>query len=263
MAKLPNNQFAVYALEFIVELIPQKSGLFLSFPSRPRAVVVHPHLFGQLAKTDRGFRLLRHKVKLKEMCNIITDASESIINRRSALWSVSHIAMSGRLEYIRTELQCDLISTLMEIAEKDPILSLRGSAYMILTWFAAEPSFQKEISARGWYCSQNGANSICVPQNEEFLFSNIICSNWPLPICSHFQQQPVPKQDAPPYKVGDEKEPSYSISTICPSDVIIPTVELSKEERHVFDLICRVVRSVQIRFTELLCDVQRSSEIVA
>ena len=71
----------MYAVEYVIEIIPQK----------PRPVVIHPHLFGSLFATARGRALLQSHIDLVELCKILTDPQESLINRRSVLWAVDHI----------------------------------------------------------------------------------------------------------------------------------------------------------------------------
>lgn len=76
-----DGTFCVYAVEYVIEIIPQK----------PRPVIIHPHLFGVLFATSRGRAFLQSHIDLVELCKILTDPQETLINRRSVLWAVGHI----------------------------------------------------------------------------------------------------------------------------------------------------------------------------
>ena len=86
------GEVVVYAVEYVVELIPQKWALRRSLTSRPRPAVIHPHFIGSLFASSLGFAFLQSHIDLTEFCKIATDPSESLMNRRAVFWSLAHIA---------------------------------------------------------------------------------------------------------------------------------------------------------------------------
>ena len=59
-------------------------------------MVVHPHLIGSLFATQAGTAFIQSRIDLSELCAIITDEEESIINKRTVLWAVAHIAIQNK-----------------------------------------------------------------------------------------------------------------------------------------------------------------------
>lgn len=69
----------------------RKSPCGTNLSRRPRPVLVHSHLFGALFATAHGCAFLQSRIDMKELCAIISDPSETLMNRRAVLWAVAHV----------------------------------------------------------------------------------------------------------------------------------------------------------------------------
>lgn len=56
--------------------------------SRSAAILLPPHLYGELAKTERGCELLRQHGDLTNLLSIARSTSASADDRKGALWAV-------------------------------------------------------------------------------------------------------------------------------------------------------------------------------
>ena len=56
--------------------------------SRPAAILLPPHLYGELAKTERGCELLRRHGDLKSLLFVARNTTASADDRKGALWAV-------------------------------------------------------------------------------------------------------------------------------------------------------------------------------
>lgn len=210
---------------------------------RPRACTVHPHLFGSLFQTNIGISFLKSRLDVVELCKIISDENDTLSNRRAVLWSVAHIAIqSGGLEFLQEECNCSFLGVVLSLATESSVLSLRGTAFLVLSFLSFSSPIRSLIKERGWFCESYSGNPVCYPlTTNSTLFNNVNAENWDLPICTHFHSQKQMKFDglkAILKTSGESVEESFQ-APICPSDILIVNKELSKEEEKVLFLVCK------------------------
>ncbi|KXN88287.1 Protein ste16 [Leucoagaricus sp. SymC.cos] len=104
--------------------------LLVSVGAMPR------HFYGEMAKTDFGCQILQEKGHFKEFSQVIRQHSlesedmELIMKLKSILWAVGNVgATEGGLPFLEEE---EIIPVILEIAERSPIPSVRGTCFFVL-----------------------------------------------------------------------------------------------------------------------------------
>ena len=228
-----------------MELVPQKCSFLLSLTSRPRPVVIHPHFIGSLFASSLGFAFLQSHIDMTEFCKIATDPSESLINRRSVCWSLAHIATQPHgTSYLKEQCGLDFVKVMETMALEDDVLSLRGTALMVLSFIVTNPAIREELTASGWYCGMSG-NAICLPmaKQDEF-FESVLSENWLILTCNHFRRVDTPAE-MPGFQHlvrsdGQQKAGcgEYTQTNVCPSDITIREEDVTADEKKIIQLIC-------------------------
>ena len=173
-----------------------------------------------------------------ELCKIISDESETLSNRRAVLWSIAHIAIHPEgLTFLKEDCDCDFIDIIITLALHCPVLSLRGTAFLALSFLSSSPSIRPILQDRGWFCECYSGSPVCYPlQSSPTLFTDISTENRVLPLCTHFHPNKELKFEARFLKPLNH---ASSVETVvCPSDLILMDTEITKEEETVLSLIC-------------------------
>lgn len=180
--------FSLQSVDFIVDLIPHKCLFIHSIIHRPPSFVLPPHIFGALFPTPGGRTILREIIQLQSMCAMMEDENELLQNRRAVLWSLAHIAVLPKgLLFLKNHGRIDLLPSLTHMAHSDNSLTMRGSCLLVLSVLASNPDLHAPLQKLGWNCDATNHHSICLPQEFESFFSDIISTdNWTLPQCDHF-----------------------------------------------------------------------------
>ena len=120
--------------------------------------MVPPHLYGQLALTKQGLELLLAENSFWEMMVLVQDVGAGNIRRleserewlrvKAAIWGVANIAASPAASRLLD--QKGVISSLVNIAETCPYLSISGTAYYAIGLVASTPSGSEALGNRGW-----------------------------------------------------------------------------------------------------------------
>lgn len=186
---------------------------------------------------------MKSRLDVVELCKIISDDNETLSNRRAVLWSVAHIAIqSGGLEFLQEECDCSFLDVVISLATESSVLSLRGTAFLVLSFLSSSSPIRFLIKEKGWFCESYSGNPVCYPlTTNSTLFNNINAENWDLPICTHFHS---PKQmrfdglEAISKTPRECAEESFQ-TPVCPSDILIINKEITKEEETVLFLVCK------------------------
>jgi hypothetical protein len=116
-------------------------------------VLVPPHLFGELAKTDQGCELIRQGGYITQLLQVMS--SEQVpsdsIKKRGALWALGHVGSSESgsklLDLTR------FVTQVIDLAEHSECPSLRGTAFMVLGTLTTQPASRELLSSLGWETS--------------------------------------------------------------------------------------------------------------
>jgi hypothetical protein len=116
-------------------------------------VLVPPHLFGELAKTEQGCELIKNGGHVTQLLQVLSTeqlASDSI-KKRGALWALGHIGASETglrlLDLTR------FLTQVIDLAERSDCPSLRGTAFMVLGLLTTQASTRELLSSMGWESS--------------------------------------------------------------------------------------------------------------
>ena len=125
-----------------------------------RDVFTPPHLYGQLAQTKQGLELLLSENTFWEMivtlqkvssgpnlCRLL-ESEHQWLDVKAAVWGLSSVAASSNASKLLE--QAGVISSLVQMAETCPVLSLKGSAYYALGLVASTGAGSAALGSRGW-----------------------------------------------------------------------------------------------------------------
>lgn len=123
----------------------KKSGL-------PKNAFIPPHLYGQLAQTTDGYKLLLKEDCLAPHYAVIRspdlDSDLGIIKLKAALWAVGHVgATSLGFQLI---LETEMIPLIIQMVSQSPILSVRGTSYFVLGLLATTLEGSEALKEFGW-----------------------------------------------------------------------------------------------------------------
>lgn len=151
------------------------------------------NLYGELAKTDEGCRILREKGHYFEYASFIREhCNESldpiIIHQlKSAVWAVGHIGSTeGGVPILEDD---EIVEYIVDLAEQSAVLSVRGTCYFVLGLIASTLQGSDLLEDFGWLSATDVAGrlmGICVPDDlwdfiqVSFHTSNPPCSNVPI-----------------------------------------------------------------------------------
>lgn len=209
------------AVEFVIDLIPHK----------PQRIPVGPHLFNVFFSSPSGRRFLNDFVVLSDITHIIMDPYKSLIDRRAALWAISHIAcQEDGIEFLKGNASVDFIPALIDIIQNDPYLSFRGSAYLALSFTSSCIDTHEDIERSGWVTESDNGSCVCYPSDIRKLSrSGVVSENWRLPSCDHFFS-PESKSITHSFTHAvTTVRPVTQASTACSSDVVLskpPTADV-------------------------------------
>jgi hypothetical protein len=133
-------------------------------PKATPSIKFPKHLYGELVQTKAGLKKLQESKHVEELTEMLKGEA-SVIQKRVALWALGHVGTSDRgIAYLQ---KLAVVASIVETAEKSPVLSLRGTAFQSLCLLASTNAGRKELLRFGWVCSQ--AN-IAMPASSERIF---------------------------------------------------------------------------------------------
>ncbi|CAM9430060.1 unnamed protein product [Laminaria digitata] len=139
----------------------------------PAAILLPPHLYGELAKTERGCELLRQHGDLKNLLFIARSTSASAEDRKGALWAVAHVSSWPLGLTLLEELQDDVIGMLLSMVTAESHLSVWGTSFCVVSLAARTARGRAAIRAAGWESARDPSTSIFLPQDPTVLFQPV------------------------------------------------------------------------------------------
>ena len=139
----------------------------LVLPRAAPTMLFPRHLYGELVKTKLGLNKLKESGDVEYLLESLKKHSP-IIEKRAALWGLGHIGCTERgVKYL---ISLNAVDNMIEIAEKSPVLSLRGTAFQAVSLLARTNLGKAELSKRGWACSEPIHATIAMPENPSSIF---------------------------------------------------------------------------------------------
>ena len=121
-----------------------------------RDVFTPPHLYGQLAQTKQGLELLLAENSFWEMivtlqrvgsCRML-ESEQQWLEVKAAIWGLASVAATSSACKLLE--QAGVISSLVQLAETCPVLSIAGSAYYALGSVASSGAGSAALGSLGW-----------------------------------------------------------------------------------------------------------------
>lgn len=115
-------------------------------------VLVPIHIYGQLVQHDEGIEYLRGEEQLRQYFETVrradTCTKESLKATKAALWVVGHVGSTeGGLKIL---LEKDVIGHVVRAAETNPVLTLRGTAFYVLSMLSSTRPGSDELMKHNW-----------------------------------------------------------------------------------------------------------------
>ena len=120
------------------------------------------HYFAELSKTSEGLEVLKGSGFLPQYCERLVRQG-SVLDKRAVLWALGCVGSTslGAEELDRI----GAVSLMVKIAEKCPILSLKGTAFQALGLISRNMAGKKALQALGWVCNEASKASITLPSD--------------------------------------------------------------------------------------------------
>ncbi|OCH89904.1 hypothetical protein OBBRIDRAFT_793801 [Obba rivulosa] len=136
--------------------------------------IVPPHFYGVMAKTELGCQVLQEKGHFSEFAHFIRqhgledEDQDLIMKLKSVLWAVGNIgATEGGLPFLEEE---EIIPTILEIAGKSLVLSVRGTCFFVLGLISSTPQGAEILDDYQWEATLSPLGlptGLCVPLDVE------------------------------------------------------------------------------------------------
>lgn len=119
-----------------------------------RNTFLPPHLYGQMAETEIGMKLLISDDCLAPLFTVIRGQDYScerkMLEMKASLWAVGHVmSVPLGLSYV-AENDGDIISLVMKMTTDSSVLSLRGTCFYVLGMMAMTEQGIRQLEHFGW-----------------------------------------------------------------------------------------------------------------
>lgn len=172
-----------------------------------RNVFVPPHLYGQLAQTPEGVKMLMHEEALKDMLALVKAKNRrpsnsgkphlkisDILQLKTAIWGICHVGSSPLgAAFIEKE---NVLHILVTWAETSIYYSLQGTAFYALSLFATHRKGTKMLGELGWVSLRYASDD-----------------KWPVPeelVAHHFQAMQL-SLEGQPMSVQEAEKSLFSL----------------------------------------------------
>ncbi|KAI9826112.1 MAG: hypothetical protein M1832_000561 [Thelocarpon impressellum] len=145
---------------------------------REESGMAPPHFYRELTRTAEGCRLLRDKGHFDEFVMTISnyelddDDAETVVKVKGCLWAVGNV---GSMELGAPFLEeSDVVQSIVEIARKAQVLTLRGTAFFALGLISQSIHGLEILDEFGWDGATNAMGlslGLCIPMRLGSVFS--------------------------------------------------------------------------------------------
>ena len=118
------------------------------------------HLYGELAQTQEGIKLLDGNGDFKEFVSILYSSQSSSLQKRGALWVLAHIGRT-KLGYKELFPKYDVLNLILHTARNCSCLSVRGTCFYALGLICSTRSAARALKCLGWESKRESC--ICLP----------------------------------------------------------------------------------------------------
>lgn len=128
------------------------------------------HFYGELAKTAEGVSLLLEKGHFTRYVDLLAShwndhEDTAVLHKiKAALWAIGSIGATERgAPFLK---DCEVMSAIVHIAEKSPIATLKGTAYLVLGMLSNTTVGIALLEEYRWQCVTTHMGSpigICIP----------------------------------------------------------------------------------------------------
>eukprot|EP00752_Nemacystus_decipiens_P007063 g6330.t1 len=139
----------------------------------PAGILLPPHLYGELAKTERGCELLRKHGDLKNLLYVARSSGARAADRKGALWAVAHVSSCPLGLALLEELQGGVVGLLLNMCTSESHLSVWGTSFGVVSLMARTVRGRAAIRAAGWESARDPSTSAFLPQDPTVLFQPV------------------------------------------------------------------------------------------
>ncbi|CAM9196403.1 unnamed protein product [Hapterophycus canaliculatus] len=167
----------------------------------PAGILLPLHLYGELAKTERGCEILRKHGDIKNLLYVARNSSAPADERKGALWAVGHVSSWPLGLALLEEFHGDFIGMLLNMCTSESHLSVWGTSFCVVSLVARTARGRAAIRAAGWESARDPSTSAFLPQDPTLLF------------------QPVPWKFEGSRTRGLDKQPSDPVIDLLRKDI--------------------------------------------
>ncbi|CBN77350.1 conserved unknown protein [Ectocarpus siliculosus] len=139
----------------------------------PAGILLPPHLYGELAKTERGCELLQKHGDLNNLLHIARNSGAAADDRKGALWAVAHVSSWPLGLALLEELRGDVVGMLLKMCTSESHLSVWGTLFCVVSLVARTARGRAAIRAAGWESARDPSTSAFLPQDPTVLFQPV------------------------------------------------------------------------------------------
>lgn len=138
---------------------------------------VTPHFFGELARTDLGYKMLADSGHFKTFHDAVkngftaTNDLNDTVKFKGAIWAVGHIGSSVNGLKLLEPMQT--VEALVKLAETSSVLSVKGTSFYALGLISRTPEGAAILEDLGWESaiSSRGAEGLAIPTRPHLFLS--------------------------------------------------------------------------------------------
>ncbi|CAM9962272.1 unnamed protein product [Ascophyllum nodosum] len=205
----------------------------------PFAILLPPHLYGELAKTEQGCELLRVHADLKNLLHVVRNPRAPADERKGALWAVAHVSSWPLGLTLLEQIQEGVVSMLLSLCTTESHLSVWGTSFCVVSLVARTARGRAAIKAAGWESARDPNTSIFLPQDPTVLFQPVPWS-FEGSVAQGLEEQPIDpvierlRQDLPVSASGAEvlKQVAKLSSHISRKDAVRTLNRMRKDKTH-------------------------------
>jgi len=141
---------------------PYLKAIWFQLPqAQSSAVLLAPHFYGELARTERGCTMLRASGHFAHFVDTIKSSESTAIQKRAALWALGQVGSSDRGFSLFEE--TGVLEFISNQAKDFHVLSMRGTCFYILGLLSRSQKARRLLAKLGWEFAPHSQAGIVVP----------------------------------------------------------------------------------------------------